>query len=86
MIFPHLGGSCAVPDGSAGKWGYERFPACSENISAAPEAYFKRFYYGTVCRNVPAPPHGPLDVWIGHIMFGTDDPLAGRHRVAAARY
>ena len=53
MIFPHLGGLAPYLMGRL-QWGYERFPACSEKISAPPEVYFKRFYYDTVCRNVPA--------------------------------
>src|SRR4030095_16385252 len=57
------------------QWGYERFPVCSEKISAPPEAYFKRFYYDTVCRNVPALRMALSMFVVGHIMFGTDIPL-----------
>ncbi|TMA79824.1 MAG: hypothetical protein E6J74_40505, partial [Deltaproteobacteria bacterium] len=53
MIFPHLGGLAPYLMGRI-QWGYERFPACNEKLSAPPESYFKRFYYDTVCRNVPA--------------------------------
>jgi aminocarboxymuconate-semialdehyde decarboxylase len=74
MIFPHLGGLAPYLMGRL-QWGYERFPACSENISAPPEAYFKRFYYDTVCRNVPALRMALSMFGAGHIMFGTDIPL-----------
>jgi len=74
MIFPHLGGLAPYLMGRL-QWGYERFPVCSEKISAPPEAYFKRFYYDTVCRNVPALRMALSMFGVGHIMFGTDIPL-----------
>ena len=37
MIFPHLGGLAPYLMGRL-QWGYERFPACNENLSAPPEA------------------------------------------------
>jgi aminocarboxymuconate-semialdehyde decarboxylase len=74
MIFPHLGGLAPYLMGRL-QWGYERFPACSENISAPPEAYFKRFYYDTVCRNVPALRMALSMFGAKQIMFGTDIPL-----------
>jgi aminocarboxymuconate-semialdehyde decarboxylase len=74
MIFPHLGGLAPYLMGRL-QWGYERFPACSEKISSPPEAYFKRFYYDTVCRNVPALRMAVSMFGVGHIMFGTDIPL-----------
>jgi len=74
MIFPHLGGLAPYLMGRM-QWGYERFPACSENISAPPEAYFKRFYYDTVCRNVPALRMALSMFGTKQIMFGTDIPL-----------
>lgn len=74
MIFPHLGGLAPYLMGRL-QWGYERFPACSENMSAPPEEYFKRFYYDTVCRNVPAL-HMALSMFgADHVMFGTDIPF-----------
>jgi len=74
MIFPHLGGLAPYLMGRL-QWGYERFPACSENLSAPPEAYFKRFYYDTVCRNVPAL-HMALSMFgADHVMLGTDIPF-----------
>ena len=57
------------------QWGYERFPPCSENISHPPEFYFKRFYYDTVCRNVPALRMALSMFGTEQIMFGTDIPL-----------
>jgi aminocarboxymuconate-semialdehyde decarboxylase len=74
MIFPHLGGLAPYLMGRL-QWGYERFPPCSENISAPPEAYFKRFYYDTVCRNVPALRMALSMFGVKQIMFGTDIPL-----------
>jgi hypothetical protein len=44
-----------------------------ENISAAPEAYFKRFYYDTVCRNVPALRMALSMFGIGHIIENASD-------------
>jgi aminocarboxymuconate-semialdehyde decarboxylase len=74
MIFPHLGGLAPYLMGRL-QWGYERFPACSENLSAPPEAYFKRFFYDTVCRNVPAL-HMALSMFgADHVMLGTDIPF-----------
>src|SRR5215510_10484068 len=74
MIFPHLGGLAPYLMGRL-QWGYERFPACNENLSAPPEAYFKRFYYDTVCRNVPAM-HMALSMFgADHVMLGTDIPF-----------
>lgn len=64
----------AVPDGRL-QWGYERFPPCNENITNPPEFYFKRFYYDTVCRNVPALRMALSMFGTKHIMFGTDIPL-----------
>jgi len=74
MIFPHLGGLAPYLMGRL-QWGYERFPACSEHLSAPPEDYFKRFHYDTVCRNVPAL-HMALSMFgADHVMFGTDIPF-----------
>jgi len=74
MIFPHLGGLAPYLMGRL-QWGYERFPACSENLSAPPEAYFKRFYYDTVCRNVPALQMALSMFGADHVMLGTDIPF-----------
>ena len=74
MIFPHLGGLAPYLMGRV-QWGYERFPPCSENISQPPEFYFKRFYYDTVCRNVPALRMALSMFGTEQIMFGTDIPL-----------
>ena len=74
MIFPHLGGLAPYLMGRI-QWGYERFPPCSENLSAPPEAYFKRFYYDTVCRNVPALRMALSMFGVDHIVFGTDIPF-----------
>ena len=57
------------------QWGYERFPACNENLSAPPEVYFKRFYYDTVCRNVPALRMALSMFGVEHVLFGTDIPF-----------
>jgi aminocarboxymuconate-semialdehyde decarboxylase len=74
MIFPHLGGLAPYLMGRV-QWGYERFSACNANISAPPETYFKRFYYDTVCRNVPAL-HMALSMFgPEHVLFGTDIPF-----------
>ena len=53
------------------QWGYERFPPCSENLSAPPETYFRRFFFDTVCRNVPA-------LRMALSMFGVDHILLSR--------
>jgi aminocarboxymuconate-semialdehyde decarboxylase len=74
MIFPHLGGLAPYLMGRI-QWGYERFPPCSENLTAPPEAYFKRFYYDTVCRNVPALRMALSMFGVDHILFGTDIPF-----------
>jgi aminocarboxymuconate-semialdehyde decarboxylase len=74
MIFPHLGGLAPYLMGRI-QWGYERFPPCSDNLSAPPEAYFKRFYYDTVCRNVPAMRMALSMFGVDHIVFGTDIPF-----------
>ena len=74
MIFPHLGGLAPYLMGRI-QWGYERFPACSENLSAPPETYFKRFYYDTVCRNVPALRMALSMFGVDHVLFGTDIPF-----------
>jgi aminocarboxymuconate-semialdehyde decarboxylase len=74
MIFPHLGGLAPYLMGRI-QWGYERFPACSENLSAPPETYFKRFYYDTVCRNVPALRMALSMFGVDHVVFGTDIPF-----------
>lgn len=74
MIFPHLGGLAPYLMGRI-QWGYERFPPCSANLSAPPETYFKRFYYDTVCRNVPALRMALSMFGIDHIVFGTDIPF-----------
>src|SRR5215831_10687592 len=74
MIFPHLGGLAPYLMGRL-QWGYERFPACNENLRAPPEAYFKRFYYDTVCRNVPALRMALSMFGTEHIVFGTDIPF-----------
>ena len=74
MIFPHLGGLAPYLMGRV-QWGYERFPACSANISTPPETYFKRFYYDTVCRNVPALRMALSMFGPGHVLFGTDIPF-----------
>ena len=74
MIFPHLGGLAPYLMGRI-QWGYERFPPCRENLSAPPEAYFKRFYYDTVCRNVPALRMALSMFGVDHVLFGTDIPF-----------
>lgn len=74
MIFPHLGGLAPYLMGRI-QWGYERFPPCNENLSAPPETYFKRFYYDTVCRNVPALRMALSMFGVDHILFGTDIPF-----------
>ena len=74
MIFPHLGGLAPYLMGRI-QWGYERFPACNENLSAPPEHYFKRFYYDTVCRNVPALRMALSMFGADHVVFGTDIPF-----------
>lgn len=74
MIFPHLGGLAPYLMGRI-QWGYERFPPCSENLSAPPETYFKRFYYDTVCRNVPALRMALSMFGVDRILFGTDIPF-----------
>ena len=74
MIFPHLGGLAPYLMGRM-QWGYERFPACSANLSAPPEAYFKKFYYDTVCRNVPALRMALSMFGSDQILFGTDIPF-----------
>ena len=74
MIFPHLGGLAPYLMGRV-QWGYERFPPCSDNITNPPEFYFKRFYYDTVCRNVPALRMALSMFGTQQIMFGTDIPL-----------
>jgi aminocarboxymuconate-semialdehyde decarboxylase len=74
MIFPHLGGLAPYLMGRL-QWGYERFPPCNENITEPPEFYFKRFYYDTVCRNVPALRMAVSMFGTKHIIFGTDIPL-----------
>ena len=74
MIFPHLGGLAPYLMGRM-QWGYERFPACNVNLSAPPEAYFKRFYYDTVCRNVPALRMALSMFGTEHVLFGTDIPF-----------
>ncbi len=74
MIFPHLGGLAPYLMGRL-QWGYERFPACNAKLNAPPEAYFKRFYYDTVCRNVPAIRMALSMFGHDHIMFGTDIPF-----------
>jgi len=74
MIFPHLGGLAPYLMGRV-QWGYERFPPCRENITHPPEFYFKRFYYDTVSRNVPALRMALSMFGTKHIMFGTDIPF-----------
>lgn len=74
MIFPHLGGLAPYLMGRI-QWGYERFPPCSENLSVPPETYFKRFFYDTVCRNVPALRMALSMFGVDHILFGTDIPF-----------
>ena len=74
MIFPHLGGLAPYLLGRV-QWGYERFPPCSENITQPPEFYFRRFYYDTVSRNVPALRMALSMFGSKHIMFGTDIPF-----------
>jgi aminocarboxymuconate-semialdehyde decarboxylase len=74
MIFPHLGGLAPYLLGRV-QWGYERFPACSANITAPPETYFKRFYYDTVSRNVPALRMALSMFGPEHVLFGTDIPF-----------
>ena len=74
MIFPHLGGLAPYLMGRI-QWGYERFPPCSENLSAPPKTYFKRFYYDTVCRNVPALRMALSMFGVDRILFGTDIPF-----------
>ena len=44
-------------------------------ISAPPETYFKRFYYDTVCRNVPALRMALSMFGVDRILFGTDIPF-----------
>ena len=74
LIFPHLGGVAPYLLGRM-QWGYERFPAVSPNISEPPIEYFKRFYYDTVSRNVPAMKMALEMFGVGHLMFGTDWPF-----------
>lgn len=74
MIFPHLGGVAPYLLGRL-QWGYERFPPCNEQISQPPETYFQRFYYDTVCRNVPALRMALAMFGAGQIVFGTDIPF-----------
>jgi aminocarboxymuconate-semialdehyde decarboxylase len=74
MIFPHLGGLAPYLMGRL-QWGYERFPACNVNLAAPPETYFKRFYYDTVCRNVPALRMALSMFGIDQVVFGTDIPF-----------
>jgi aminocarboxymuconate-semialdehyde decarboxylase len=74
MIFPHLGGLAPYLMGRI-QWGYERFQPCNENLSAPPETYFKRFYYDTVSRNVPALRMALSMFGVDHILFGTDIPF-----------
>jgi aminocarboxymuconate-semialdehyde decarboxylase len=74
MIFPHLGGLAPYLMGRI-QWGYERFPACSANLSAPPETYFKRFYYDTVSRNVHALRMALSMFGTDHVLFGTDIPF-----------
>ncbi len=74
MIFPHLGGLAPYLMGRI-QWGYERFAPCNENLSAPPETYFKRFYYDTVCRNVPALRMALSMFGVDHVLFGTDIPF-----------
>jgi aminocarboxymuconate-semialdehyde decarboxylase len=74
MIFPHLGALAPYLMGRI-QWGYERFPACNEKLSAPPESYFKRFYYDTVCRNVPALRMALSMFGADHVLFGTDIPF-----------
>lgn len=74
MIFPHLGGVAPYMLGRV-QWSYERFPATREHISAPPLEYFKRFYYDTVSRNVPALKMALEMFGVGHILFGTDYPF-----------
>ena len=74
MIFPHLGGLAPYLMGRL-QWGYERFPACNANITEPPEAYFRRFYYDTVCRNVLALRMALSMFGIEHVLFGTDIPF-----------
>jgi predicted TIM-barrel fold metal-dependent hydrolase len=44
-------------------------------LSAPPETYFKRFYYDTVCRNVPALRMALSMFGVDDILFGTDIPF-----------
>jgi predicted TIM-barrel fold metal-dependent hydrolase len=74
MIFPHLGGLAPYLMGRL-QWGYERFPLCNANISAPPETYFRKFYYDTVCRNVPALRMALSMFGPEHVLFGTDIPF-----------
>jgi aminocarboxymuconate-semialdehyde decarboxylase len=74
MIFPHLGGLAPYLMGRI-QWGYERFPACSANLSAPPETYFKKFYYDTVSRNVHALRMALSMFGTDHVLFGTDIPF-----------
>ena len=74
MIFPHLGGLAPYLMGRI-QWGYERFPPCNENLSAPPESYFKRFYYDTVSRNVPALRMALSMFGVDHVLFGSDIPF-----------
>jgi aminocarboxymuconate-semialdehyde decarboxylase len=74
MIFPHLGGTAPYLMGRI-QWGYERFPICNEQLTMPPLEYFKRFYYDTVTRNVPALQMGLSMFGVDHVMFGTDIPL-----------
>ena len=74
MIFPHLGGVAPYFLGRVQN-GYEHQPIVRQNISAPPIEYFKRFYYDTVCRNVPAMKMALEMFGIEHILFGTDYPF-----------
>ena len=66
--------------------GLRAVPPCSEKISAPPEAYFKRFYYDTVCRNVPALRMALSMFGAKQIMFGTDIPLREDIELQPRRY
>ena len=74
MIFPHLGGVAPYLLGRV-QWGYERFPFCREHISSPPETYFRRFYYDTVSRSVPALKMAIALFGVDHLVFGTDYPF-----------
>jgi predicted TIM-barrel fold metal-dependent hydrolase len=74
LIMPHLG---AVAPYMLGRvwYAYDRHPRLHANISEAPEAYFRRFYYDTVSRSVPALRFASELFGADHLVLGTDFPF-----------